>query len=101
MRILYAGDGNELRGVGGEQPESVAGRRQGGRQWTPVPLRHLSTCIRGNARRCDNLEGLIMPGSETELRKYPVGIDATALVERCREVSADEAPPLAPNARLS
>ena len=39
-------------------------------------------------------------GDETQLRKYPVGIDPVALGEAERRVPTDEAPPLAPNADL-
>ncbi len=38
--------------------------------------------------------------SDTQLRKYPVGIDPAALSEAERQVPAEEAPPLPPNAGL-
>lgn len=41
-----------------------------------------------------------MAADETQLRKYPVGIDPAALGEAERRVPADEAPALAPNADL-
>ncbi|HUL96743.1 MAG TPA: xanthine dehydrogenase family protein molybdopterin-binding subunit [Usitatibacter sp.] len=42
-----------------------------------------------------------MAGDDTQLRNYPSGIDPAALGEVQRQVPADEAPPLAPNAQLA
>lgn len=42
-----------------------------------------------------------MASGETQLRKYPAGIDASGLGEVERRVPADEAPPLPPNDQLT
>ena len=42
VRLLHAGHGHELRGAGRAQPRLHAGRREGGGQRAPVPVRHVS-----------------------------------------------------------
>jgi xanthine dehydrogenase YagR molybdenum-binding subunit len=42
-----------------------------------------------------------MANGDTRTQKHPAGIDPAALGEVERRVSADEAPPLAPNAKLA
>src|SRR5450830_28570 len=101
MRLLHAGPGDELRGSARAEPAAVARGCEDGHQRSSVPVRNLSPCVRGDARRGQSQQRLNMAPKEPMRRdRFLSGIAGVSVDEIERQVPASEAPPLPPNDRL-
>src|SRR6185295_844082 len=108
MRLLHAGDGDELRRAVGEESESDARRGEAGGARQPLPLRHLSKGLFGDAGRGagDADRGGEMSADEaketasaTRKERFLHGVGVNAFLER--NVPLDEPPPWPDNDQLA
>src|ERR1019366_10666401 len=99
VRVLHAGDGDELRGAPGAQPRPDGGRRPCRDQRAYLPLRHLSARRRRDAGCFQDTPDVTMAKDDTQRTEtFPFGIASVGLSDVQRQIPLDEPPPLPPNA---